>query len=77
MIKFLKLFIAVIIVVPFFIVSYIPLFIVFILKKCGKKNASEAVLNATAHFLIRLIFLMLGGRVKVKGLENIPTEGRL
>ena len=77
MIKFLKLLIAVIIVVPFFILSYVPLFLAFVLKKCGKKNASEAILNVSAHFLIKLIFLMLGGRVKVKGLENIPTEGRI
>lgn len=77
MIKFLKLLIAVIIVVPFFILSYVPLFLAFVLKKCGKKNASEAILNVSAHFLIKLIFLMLGGRVNVKGLENIPTEGRI
>lgn len=77
MIKFIKILIAAIIVVPFFILSYIPLFIAFCLKKAGNKNASELVINKTAHFLIRAIFLVLGGKVIVEGLDNIPDSGKL
>lgn len=77
MIKFIKIFIAAIIVVPFLILSYIPLFIAFIFRKAGNKNASEFIIDKTAHLLIRLIFFMLGGKVVVEGLENVPNSGRI
>ena len=41
MIKFIKILIAAIIVVPFFILSYIPLFIAFCLKKAGNNKKEE------------------------------------
>ena len=77
MIKFIKIFIAAIIVVPFLILSYIPLFIAFIFRKAGNKNASEFIIDKTAHLLIRFIFFMLGGKVVVEGLENVPNSGRI
>ena len=77
MIKFIKIFIAAIIVVPFLILSYIPLFIAFIFRKAGNKNASEFIIDKTAHLLIRLIFFMLGGKVVVEGLDNVPNSGRI
>ena len=77
MIKFIKIFIAAIIVVPFLILSYIPLFIAFLFRKAGNKNASEFIIDKTAHLLIRFIFFMLGGKVVVEGLENVPNSGRI
>ena len=77
MIKFIKIAIAAIIVIPFFILSYVPIFISFLFRKAGNEKASRFIIDKTAHFLIRLIFLLLGGKVVLEGSENIPSEGRI
>lgn len=77
MIKFIKIAIAAIIIIPFLILSYVPIFISFLFRKAGNEKASRFIIDKTAHFLIRLIFLLLGGKVVLEGSENIPSEGRI
>jgi 1-acyl-sn-glycerol-3-phosphate acyltransferase len=72
--KYVKYLIAIVFIIPVFLVDYLlcaP--IAWILKKCGKISASEKYKAAMVHFLVKWIMFFLGMRLHVEGRENIPA----
>ena len=72
MLRFLRILIGAIFVVPFLVLSYIPYWLVCILRKTGHEKAAEKITWCTLKFLVRWIFIFFGARFKIVGKENVP-----
>ncbi len=71
--KYIKYLIAVVFIIPLFIVVYLLIELGnFILYKMGKVLAAEKYKAAMVHFIVRWINFFLGIRLKVEGRDNLP-----
>ena len=77
MLKFFRILIGAIFVVPLLIISYVFYLIVMLLRKCGAPKASDSLMWFTLRFLVHAIMFFFGARMHVVGKENIPSaEGK-
>lgn len=74
MLKYFRILIGAIFVVPLLIISYVFYLIVMLLRKCGAAKASDSLMWITLRFLVHAIMFFFGARMHVVGKENIPSS---
>lgn len=77
MLKFLRILIGAIFVVPLLVVTYVLYPVVMLLKRNGHVKAAEGITWCTLRFLVHAIMFFFGAKMHIVGEQNIPrTPGR-
>ena len=77
MLKFLRILIGAIFVVPLLVVTYVLYPVVMLLKRNGHVKAAEGITWCTLRFLVHAIMFFFGAKMHIVGERNIPrTPGR-
>lgn len=77
MLKFLRILIGAIFVVPLLVVTYVLYPVVMLLKRNGHVKAAEGITWCTLRFLVHAIMFFFGAKMHIVGEQNIPrTPGK-
>ena len=77
MLKFLRILIGAIFVVPLLVVTYVLYPVVMLLKRNGHVKAAEGITWCTLRFLVHAIMFFFGAKMHIVGERNIPrTPGK-
>ncbi len=75
-IKFLRILFGAVFIIPSFSLALIGILLFRILSLFGMKKTAERVSHALYYVLCHIILFFLGGRIHVKGRENVLEEGK-
>lgn len=73
MLKFLRIFIGAVFVIPILIITYPLCGLVFLFRKWGKESAASSLLYGSLYFIAWWIMFFFGGNVHFVNKENIPS----
>lgn len=73
--KFIRIFIAAVIIIPFFVFALVGIVFYWLFTLLGMKKIGEKVSHFFFYLLCWWIVHFLGARVHVEGRENIPEKG--
>ena len=77
MLKFLRILIGAVFVVPILIITYPLCGLVFLFRKWGKESAASSLLYGSLYFIAWWIMFFFGGNVHFVNKENIPSAPAL